>query len=145
MSKKLTRITYTASGGVLTDSDGLHVLVLIRPTSDEVRLPKGHVEPDEPPQHAALREVTEETGYDDIEIIANLGEQLVAFPLGKKVVRRTEYYYLMRARSHHQIERPNQDAEQFFTIWVSWDEALEHLTFEAEQEWLRRARRSVGQ
>lgn len=143
MAHKPIRITYTASGGVLTDADRSHVLLLIRPKADEVRLPKGHVEPDESPQHAAIREVAEETGYDDIEIITDLGEQLVAFPLGKKVVRRTEHYYLMRARSHHQIERPGQDAEQFFTIWVSWDEALKNLTFEAEQEWVRRARRIV--
>lgn len=145
MMEKPIRITYTASGGVLADTDGAHVLLLIRPASDEVRLPKGHVEPDESPERAALREVTEEAGYDDIDIVADLGEQLVAFPLGNKVVRRTEHYYLMRARSLHQIDRPSTDDQQFFTIWVTWVEALSHLTFEAEREWIRRARRAQEQ
>lgn len=145
MDKSPIRISYTASGGVLTNAEGTHVLLLIRPERDEVRLPKGHVEPGEAPGDAALREVAEETGYDDLEIIADLGEQLVAFPLGDKVVRRTEHYFLLRARTLHQTERPQLDDQQFFTIWVSWDEAPTHLTFEAEQVWLRRARQAMEQ
>ena len=138
-------INYTASGGVVTNAAGDHVLLLIRPERDEVRLPKGHVEPEETIADAALREVAEETGYDDLEIIADLGEQLVAFPLGDKVVRRTEHYFLMRARSLHQTERPQSDEQQFFTVWVPWDEAHTHLTFEAEHVWVHRAQRSMEQ
>ncbi len=145
MGKQPIRIIYAASGGVLTNAERTDVLLLIRPSRDEVRLPKGHIEPEENAANAALREVVEETGYDDIEIIADLGEQLVAFPLGEKIVRRTEHYFLMRARSLHQAERPVPDEQQFFTIWVPWDEISTHLTFEAEQEWIRRARRILEQ
>jgi predicted NUDIX family NTP pyrophosphohydrolase len=45
---------YTAAGGVVVH-DG-HVLVLVRRGRGEVRLPKGHVEPGEEVQAAALRE-----------------------------------------------------------------------------------------
>ena len=145
MVRSPVHISYTASGGIVTNAEGTHVLLLIRPERDEVRLPKGHVEPEEALAEAALREVTEETGYDDLEIVADLGEQLVAFPLDGKVVRRTEHYFLMRARTLHQTERPQSDDQQFFTIWVPWDEAPTHLTFEAEQVWIRRARRIMEQ
>ena len=145
MVRSPVHISYTASGGIVTNAEGTHVLLLIRPERDEVRLPKGHVEPEEALAEAALREVTEETGYDDLEIVADLGEQLVAFPLDGKVVRRTEHYFLMRARTPHQTERPQSDDQQFFTIWVPWDEAPTHLTFEAEQVWIRRARRIMEQ
>lgn len=145
MGKQPIHITYAASGGVLTNAEGTDVLLLIRPARDEVRLPKGHIEPGESAANAALREVVEETGYDDIEIIADLGEQLVAFPLGNKIVRRTEHYFLMRARALRQAERPVLDEQQFFTIWVPWDEVCTHLTFEAEQEWIRRAQHIVEQ
>lgn len=141
----MVNINYTASGGVVTNAEGTHVLLLIRPARDEVRLPKGHVEPEETLTDAALREVAEEAGYDDLEILANLGEQLVAFPLGDKVMRRTERYFLMRTRTLHQIERPQPDDQQFFTIWVPWDEVLIHLTFEAEQMWIQRARKLMEQ
>lgn len=145
MVRSPVHISYTASGGVLTDAEGTHVLLLIRPERDEVRLPKGHVEAGEATADAALREVAEEAGFDDIEILADLGEQLVAFPLGDKVVQRVEHYFLMRARTLHQTERPQPDEQQFFTIWVPWDEAPAHLTFEAEQMWIRRARKIMGQ
>ncbi|HOT92742.1 MAG TPA: NUDIX domain-containing protein [Anaerolineae bacterium] len=145
MVKQSLHITYSAAGGVLTNPAMTEVLLLIRPARDEVRLPKGHVEPGEDIAHTALREVTEETGYDDLEIVADLGEQLVAFSLGNSMVRRIEHYFLMRTRSLHQINRPADDEQQFFTIWVSWDEVIPNLTFEAEQEWIRRARRFMEQ
>ena len=131
-------VYYHAAGGVVTDTTGDLILLLIRPSRDEVRLPKGHIEPNEAPEIAALREVSEESGYNDLEIIAPLGNQLVAFPIGAHAVRRTETFFLMRARSRRETPRPTED-EQFFPIWLPWDEALEHLTFEAEREWVRRA------
>ena len=53
--------TYAAGGGVVVH-DG-RVLVLRRYSRDEIRLPKGHVDPGETVQEAALREVREESGY----------------------------------------------------------------------------------
>ena len=134
---------YTAAGGVVLDPTKEQVLLLIRPSRDEVRLPKGHTESDESVRATALREVSEESGYDDLEILSDLGEQLVVFPLKGEIVKRTEHYFLMRARSLHQSARPKPDASQFITLWASWQEADEHLTFEAEQEWLRRAQQAL--
>ncbi len=130
---------YTAAGGILLDPPQERVLLLIRPSRDEVRLPKGHIEPDESARETALREVSEEAGFDDLEILSDLGEQLVVFPLEGNIVKRTERYYLMRARTLHRCSRPEPDASQFVTIWTSWQEADENLTFEAEREWLNRA------
>ncbi len=137
---------YLAAGGVVLHPEGKHILVLIRPARDEVRLPKGHVESYETVEKAALREVAEESGYDDLYILHTLGEQLVAFTdQGGRPVRRIEIYYLMQARSLHESPRPIEDALQFYSIWLTWDEALQHLTFEAEREWVRRARQVYGE
>lgn len=134
---------YTAAGGVVLDPSREQVLLLIRPSRDEIRLPKGHVESDESVRETALREVSEESGFDDLEILSDLGEQLVVFPLEGDIVERTEHYYLMRARTLHRRPRPQPDASQFITLWVSWQEAREHLTFEPEREWLCRAHRAL--
>jgi len=139
MAKRRVPIFYFAAGGVVSDAAGENVLLLIRPSRDEVRLPKGHIEAGEAPEDAALRAVSEESGYGALEILDDLGEQFVAFPVGKHAGRRTEHYYLMRLRTPREVERPQEDERQFFPIWVSWEEALTHLTFEAEQEWIRRA------
>ena len=137
-------VIYTAAGSVVTDETGERVLLLIRPSQDEVRLPKGHLEPGETPVAAALRETAEETGYDDLEILTPLGQQLVVFSADNSNVRRTEIFFLMRARSRHETPRPPEDEAQFFTIWVTWEEAVAHLTFEAEREWIRRARQAIS-
>jgi 8-oxo-dGTP pyrophosphatase MutT (NUDIX family) len=131
---------YTAGGGVVTD--GTRVLVLLRPTRDEVRLPKGHIEGFETVEEGALREVIEETGYPDIEIVGDLGSQTVEFVnrwYGGGKREREERFFLMKLLDDVTIQRPPEDW-QFDPKWVSWDEAEKLLTFEQEREWVRRAR-----
>ena len=137
----MTRVPhYTAAGGVVTDGD--RVLVLLRPTRNEVRLPKGHVEGFETVEEGGLRETIEETGYPEIEIIGDLGSQIVEFVnrwFGNDKRVREERFFLMKLLEDVTIQRPAEDW-QFDPKWVSWDEAEEQLTFEAEREWVRRAR-----
>jgi len=142
MSDTHKTVTYTAAGGVVVDESGDQALLLIRPSRDEVRLPKGHLEPHECMTTAALRETQEETGYGDLEIIADLGEQLITFFFDGKRVERTEHYFLMQTRTSRRVERPHEDEQQFFTVWVPWEAVEENLTFEAEQEWARRAQKA---
>jgi 8-oxo-dGTP pyrophosphatase MutT (NUDIX family) len=133
---------YRAAGGVVVD--GGKVLLLQRPSRDEIRLPKGHIDPGESPPETACREVTEESGYADLEIIAELGEQRVEFEYKDAHVSRDEFYFLMRLHSPRQIVRDPHEF-QFTPVWVSWEEALETITYEAEREWLRRARKTQEQ
>ncbi len=142
MGNSEERVKYRSAGGIVLDESGDQVLLLIRPSRDEVRLPKGHIERDEEPVAAALREVQEETGYGDLEVIADLGELMVTFLLDENEIDRTERYFLMRIKSPERTKRPPADEKQFFTVWVPWSELEEHLTFEAEREWVKRARRA---
>jgi 8-oxo-dGTP pyrophosphatase MutT (NUDIX family) len=130
-------ITYLAAGGIVV-RDG-RVLVLLRPSRDEVRLPKGHVEPGEDAKTTALREVCEESGYDGLIVQADLGEQVVEFDYQGKHVVRTERYFLMALIDP--AASPSDSEKQFEPEWLAWEEALRALTFEAEREWVRRARR----
>ena len=69
--RPIRSVSYRSAGGVVY-ADG-RILLLDRPTRGEIRLPKGHIERDESDEDAALREVTEETGYACLEIVADLG------------------------------------------------------------------------
>jgi HAD superfamily hydrolase (TIGR01509 family) len=129
-------VRYTAAGGVVVHDD--RVLVLRRPSLRQMRLPKGHIEPGESAQETALRETREESGYAELILKTDLGTQVVRFAHAERQVVRTERYFLMTLVDP--AFEPAQPAEeQFESIWLTWNEALAALTFEAEKEWVRRA------
>ena len=132
-------IQYRAAGGVVV-RDG-KMLLLDRPARGEVRLPKGHVEPGESVREAALREVREESGYADVDIMADLGTIVNHFvvPERDRDVVREEIFFLMRLQSDERFVQDDHDASQFNTLWVPLDQALAHLTYESEKEFARRA------
>ena len=134
-------VRYAAAGGVVVSGD--RVLALRRPSRGEVRLPKGHVELGEDVQVAALRETREESGYADLVLKADLGTQVVEFDHEGRHVVRTERYFLMTL-ADDAGSVPADGEEQFEPEWLTWGDALATLTFEAEREWVRRAR-AVGQ
>jgi len=137
-------IRYAAAGGVVTD--GERVLVIVRPGRmgpagwPEVRLPKGHVEQGESLEEAARREVSEEAGLTEVEIVADLGHQAVEFDHRGRHVVRDESFFLMAPSPG---APPGQAEWQFMPVWLTWEEALAQLTFEAEREWVQRAYNTI--
>ncbi|GAP64433.1 hypothetical protein ARMA_2856 [Ardenticatena maritima] len=140
---------YRAAGGVVLDDAG-RVLLLERDVErdgrlvHEVRLPKGHIEPGEDDRSAALREVCEESGYCDLDILADLGTQRTAFTFRGDHIVRDEHYFLMRVRRAEQRAPQAVHGEEalFRVRWAaSLDEAARLLTFDSEREFVRRAAR----
>jgi 8-oxo-dGTP pyrophosphatase MutT (NUDIX family) len=140
---------YETGGGVVVDDEG-RVLLLERHVvreeglRHEIRLPKGHIDPGETPEQAALREVREESGYCDLEIVAPLGELTVHYTHGGEDVTRREFYFLMRLRSDDNpgplCADPASEEALFEVRWArGFDEALRLLTYEGEREFARRA------
>lgn len=132
---------YVAAGGVVVRDE--EVLVLHWTKRNEVRLPKGHVEPGETVREAALRETSEETGYLDLRIVADMGRQRVTFEDRGRQVVRTERYFLMKLPSGRLDPRGTSE-DKFDPVWMGWDRALEALTFEPERRWVERARRLMA-
>lgn len=128
---------YRSAGGVVIHEG--RMLLLDRPGRTEVRLPKGHIEDDEIPADTAVRETSEESGYGDLAITGDLGSQLVAFDYNGTHYERTEFYFLMALGSEERVAQPDGDVAQFTPLWVELDEAVERLTFPAEQDVARRA------
>lgn len=66
----MTVTEYSAGGVVVNDG---HVLVVFESRTQAWALPKGHIEGSETPEAAAKREVFEESGLAEIEMIRFLG------------------------------------------------------------------------
>lgn len=134
------RVSYDAAGGVVLTEDD-RVLVLHRVRNNEIRLPKGHVEARELLEDAAAREIGEESGYTDLQLITSLGMQVVEFDLPEKNqhVVRQEFYFLFRLSSLRQVTRDPHEL-QFEPDWLTLDDAMTQLSYQAEREFVRRAR-----
>jgi 8-oxo-dGTP pyrophosphatase MutT (NUDIX family) len=142
---KLPVRSYSAAGGVVVDPASERILVLLRPKRlgpdgrPEVRLPKGHIEPGESRRQAAVREVREEAGFPDVDIVADLGHQVIEFSWKDRHYVRDESYFLMTVAPDAASGQPEK---QFRNLWLTWEQALLELTFRAEREWVVRARRT---
>lgn len=138
---------YRSAGGVVIQQDvieGLpsgraYVLLLDRPGRDEIRLPKGHIDPGESAKIAALRETEEESGYGDLRVLADLGSNTVEFDYNDEHYIRDEHYYLMGLESARRSVQPDNDIAQFRPLWIALNDAPDQLTFAAEQDVVRRA------
>ena len=138
-------IKYHAAGGVVVRENGRMMLLLEVAGRKELRLPKGHIEDGETVEQAAIREVQEETGYADVEIIIELGSVTHTFYNFRKDanITRTETYYLMRLTSERPYDGPQYEHERFRRRWVRTDDAERMLTYESEREFARRARHAI--
>ncbi len=109
------------------------MLLLDRPSRDEIRLPKGHVDEGEDEPSAALRETQEETGLAGLAVVADLGCHVVEFDYQGSHYRRTEHYYLLAKVNDDAHPRSPKDAADFHPFWAQLDDALLLLTYPGEQ------------
>lgn len=114
--------------------------------------PKGHLEKDETELEAAKREVAEETGLKDIEIISGFRNVIKYsfkarenFTREKEIIENTAkggdwifkvvVFFLARSNS----KEVKLSHEHVGYVWLEYDEALKQLTFKNAKETLKRA------
>ncbi|MFI5284819.1 MAG: NUDIX hydrolase [Candidatus Dormibacteria bacterium] len=104
--------------------------------------PKGHVEPGETPEAAALREVSEETGIPLQSLVLR-----ASLPATEYVYRRPNHGPLVFKRVHHfiieapaDVELHPDPAEIAEAAWLGFDDARARLSFKSSVEILDAAR-----
>ena len=140
-------MVYKTAGGVVINNKN-EILALARTIArggrriDELRLPKGHIDPGETDAEAALREVGEESGYWKVAIIADLGEAHSSFELDGARYERDEHYFLMRLTDDKRgAPQPVSKEEALFSPqWLSPDDAPAQITYPTEKMMVERAR-----
>ena len=128
---------YHAAGGVVL-RDGRALLLRRSPGGTlQIRLPKGHVDPGETPEEAALREVREETGLLAPRIVALLGTVDNRFAYNGKRFERLETWFLMESDADMGDPPESTDDWAWELDWHSVETAEAALTFAAERIALR--------
>ena len=98
---------------------------------------KGHLEEGETAWQAAVRELREETGIRQVDRVPGFEQQMHYgfFSPGKGRVQKTVTYFLGITRSEEVVV----SAEHSGYAWLSFEEAMERLTYENAREVLRGA------
>jgi 8-oxo-dGTP pyrophosphatase MutT (NUDIX family) len=144
LSGTSTNRTEFSAGGVVVRGRDVIVIVPIKRDAHGNRvlgLPKGHPDGAETPEEAAIREVTEETGVT-AELIEKLGDVHYEYERrGGRVAKRVAFY-LFEYRSG---DVADHDHEIEDARWMPLEEAAGALSYEGEQEMVRRALSRLSQ
>lgn len=99
-------------------------------------LPKGHIEKGEKEIDTARREVAEETGIQDIEIIDGVKEHIkYFFKFRGETIFKIVTFYLAKTKT----KDVKISEEHIGYKWLPYEKALERLTFENAKGILRKA------
>lgn len=132
----------TSAGGVVYRlHDGEPLFLLIRDSYKNWGFPKGHLESDEQPHAAAVREVREETGLADVMLDGEIDTIDWFFRFRGKLVHKVCHFFLMRTEVEDTIP---QRAEGITACkWARFDEATQLVSYANARDVLLRANAMV--
>jgi len=125
-----------SAGGVVTNDDGEILVVSQRGTSWS--LPKGHIDPGENALVAAKREIYEESGIRDLELIRKLGSYerhkigLNGGDERSELKMITMFLFRTREKVLKPVDPDNPEAR-----WVEKSKVAQLLTHEKDKEFFR--------
>ena len=118
------------AGGIVyrRDKDGQVEILLIQDAKDRWTIPKGHIEEGETAQQTAKREIGEEAGLKNVEVLGWLGKIHFRYRRVDKLVLMTTQIYLVKAlgdTNDIQKEEWMNDIK-----WFKFHDALDEIEYE---------------
>jgi 8-oxo-dGTP pyrophosphatase MutT (NUDIX family) len=132
----------TSAGGVVYRLHAGHaVFLLIRDSYQNWGFPKGHLESGERAEDAAVREVREETGIDDLALRGQIETIDWYFRFRGQLIHKVCHFYLMETT---QASTNPQQAEGITACrWVSYDDARSAISYANARKVLARAQEMI--
>ena len=104
--------------------------------------PKGHVEKDETIEEAAKRETTEETGYNNFDIVDKLETLHLEYTWDDGFIHQKDiHYFLAKLTNNQKMDLNQSEQEKSSTLkveWITLERAEKDLLFDDEREILRK-------
>lgn len=129
----------TSAGGVVfrRGAAGETLYLVIRDSYENWGFPKGHLERNEPPLQAALREVAEETGLEDLVPRGELAVIDWYFRFRGRTIHKFCHFFLLESEAGEPV--PQTDEGITACVWKPLDEALTTISYANAREVLQRA------
>ena len=127
-----------SAGGIILkkEKEGIRVL-LIKDSYGRWTWPKGNIEKNESSKDAAIREINEEVGLDDIEVIDKLETIEYFYHLKGELIFKKVYLFLVRAKSAQKLNPLKLEIEE--AGWLSSQDALAKVDYKGAREILEKA------
>jgi 8-oxo-dGTP pyrophosphatase MutT (NUDIX family) len=136
------RREFSAGGVLVRRLRGRWHVAAIRPAGKAEgtwALPKGLIDPGEPPEKTALREVAEETGASG-RLVGKLGDIRYTYTWeGERVFKVVSFYLLRYGRGRLGDIQPEHAHEVADVRWLPLDDAPRLLAYGGEREMAERA------
>ena len=116
-------------------------LLLIQDSKGRWTIPKGHIEPGETAKMTAHREVEEETGLKNLNILTWLGKIHFKYRRGDKLVLMTTQIYLIQATNAR--EMPTGEKWMKGIKWFSFGEALDLIEYDDIEKLMLIAKKKI--
>ena len=125
-----------SAGAIVFITEKEPIYLLLHYEAKHWDFPKGNIEKGETDQETVKREIEEETGIKDIEIIKDFKEKIqYYFKFEGELINKTVIFYLAKTKT----KEVKLSFEHIGSTWLPYDKAIEQLTFKNAKEILKKA------
>lgn len=102
-------------------------------------LPQGHQEPNEKLSETALREMTEETGFNNIKVIKKIKKYQYHYLAKNKIIYKTIHVFLIEIFGLSKIKKALEGHENYSNKFFSFKEAINKARWHQDKEVIKNA------
>jgi len=125
-----------SAGAIVFIKEKEPIYLLLQYEAKHWDFPKGNIEKGETDQETVKREIEEETGIKDIEIVKDFKEKIqYYFKFKGELINKTVIFYLAKTKT----KEVKISFEHIGFEWLPYDKAIEKLTFKNAKEILKKA------